>query len=202
MFKIIGTVDIGEIVNELNDFPEECWNDTQNYINPKNYSNSTLSKEALITGKNALKDQDRVHLIWQADDDGHNNYWWKDSLWRNKKPIVTCHGRTFFSKTIDTVFAYFASIQYYPERIFLSRLRSGLEIYPHKDGAWGQDFDKNLRYGMSITTNDQCLITVNNHTLNPEPGTVFWFDNCEEHSAVNFGITDRIYLYADVKPLI
>jgi len=205
MIKIIGTIDIddvNDIIKELTNFPEEYWNDTQDFINPKDYVNSTLSKESLVAGTNAVMNQDRIHLIWQADDDGHNNYWWKDPLWRDNLPIVTYHGRTFFSRTIDIISRYFSSIQHRPERIFFSRLKSNSEIYPHKDGAWGQDFDKNLRYGISIITNDQCVITANNHTLNPNPGTVFWFDNCQEHSAVNFGSTDRIVLYADVKPLV
>lgn len=202
MLKIFDVIDIYEIQQELSNFSEFGWKDTQNYINPTNYANSTLSKEAVITGKNALREQDRVHLIWQSDHNGCNNYWWKDPDWRNKKPAVTYHGRMFFLKTINLLFNFYAKTQQQPERIFFSRLRPGCEIYPHTDGAWGKNYESNLRHGLVISTNEKCSIASGPDTLNPQPGTMFIIDNNKEHSAKNHGLTDRVYIFMDVKNIV
>jgi hypothetical protein len=202
MIYIIDTVDISDIVQELSNCPASVWNDTKEYINPKDHINSTLSREAIVNGKNVTRYQDRIHVKWQADADGGNCNWWKDPGWRERPPVITLHGKTYFSKTISLLTDFYAARLQTVDRIFFSRLRPGLEIYPHRDGSWGNNFDRNMRYGLTIVTNDRCAITAGGHSLNPAPGTVFWFNNCEEHGAVNFGTTDRIVLYADVKPLI
>lgn len=202
MIHIIDTINISDVAQELFSCPVLVWDDSKEYINPKDHINSTLSRDAIVDGKNVTRYQDRIHVKWQADADGSNRDWWKDSNWREQTPVITLYGKMYFSKTISLLTDFYAARKQTVDRIFFSRLRPGLEIYPHRDGAWGKNFDHNLRYGLTIVTNDHCVITANSHSLNPEPGTVFWFDNCQEHSAVNFGATDRIVLYTDVKPVI
>jgi hypothetical protein len=201
MIKNLDSIDISTIVRELNSCPEEAWHDTKAWSNPADYSNSTLSQAGLLDKKSVTREQDRLHVIWQADPNGANQEWWQDPNWRNRAPIITQYGK-LFPDTIKTLSDFWSIKDQSLDRLFFSRLAPGQQIYPHRDAPWGTNFEKNTRYGLVITTNPDCEITAEDYVDNPSPGIVFWFDNGLEHSAVNFGTTDRIYLYMDVKPKI
>ena len=201
MIKIIDKIDIELIIEELSSCPEDAWHDTKDWHSPTDYSQTTLSQEGLLNNKSVTREQDRLHIIWQADRDGGNQYWWQDPAWRDSTPVVTQYGK-LFPNTIDLLTKFFNNNNQVLERMFFSRLQPEQQIYPHSDAAWGTDFEQNIRYGLVITTNPECLITSVDQIDNPAPGTVFWLDNCQKHSAINLGSTDRIYLYMDLKPKI
>jgi hypothetical protein len=198
MIKLIDTIDVTATLNELAESPEHAWTDTKPWSNPEDYGQSTLSREGTVDKKSVIREQDRLHVIWQADEDGKNNNWWKDPNWRALTPVITEHGKKF-PTTIQQLAKFWKDKNKIIERMFFSRLRPGQQIYPHSDATWGENFDVNSRYGLVITTNSQCKITAQDAHDNPEPGTIFWFDNTQQHSAINNGNTDRIYLYMDVK---
>jgi hypothetical protein len=201
MIKFVDSIDIAPIVQELNNCPNIAWHDTKLWSSPADYNQSTLSQDGVVNKQSVIREQDRLHVIWQADPNGGNQEWWQDSNWRDRAPIITQYGK-LFPDTIKTLSDFCRIKDQVLNRLFFSRLTSGQQVYPHRDAPWGTNFEKNTRYGVVITTNPDCTVTSQGHVANPEPGTVFWFDNSQEHSAVNNGLTDRIYLYMDIKPRI
>ena len=201
MIEFVGSINIEPMVRELNECPAEAWYDTKIWSSPEDYSQTTLSQYGVVNKQSVIREQDRLHVIWQADPDGGNQDWWQDSNWRDITPVVTKYGK-LFPNTIEILTDFWHKKNLVLDRAFFSRLPPGQQVYPHRDAAWGKNFEQNARYGLVITTNPDCLITAADHVDNPSPGTVFWFDNSLEHSAINQGTTDRIYLYMDVKPKI
>lgn len=182
MIRILETIDVSVIVDELDQIPAAAWDETKAW------------KPA--TGSSSVREQDRLHVIWQADEDGSNTSWWLSPYWPENAPILTQIGAQF-PNTISMLNQVWAEKNETIQRLFFSRLQPGKQIYPHEDSVWGNP-ELNVRYGLTITTNDQCEITVAGDSANPSPGTIFWFDNYQTHSATNNGDTDRIHLYIDV----
>lgn len=201
MIKNLYSIDISLIFQELNSCPEEAWYDTKAWSNPTDYSNSTLSQAGMLDKKSVTREQDRLHVIWQADLDGSNQKWWQDPKWRDRASVITQYGK-LFPNTIRVLCDFWYKENQVLKRMFFSRLQPGKQIYSHCDAPWGTNFDLNTRYGLVITTNPECQLTAEDQIDNPVPGTVFWFDNKLKHSAVNFGTTDRIYIYMDLKSKI
>lgn len=185
MIKILDNINVTPILDELSCIQESAWNDAKSWTNP-------LGKEPV----HSIKEQDRLHLVWQTDPDGKNLHWWRDPNWRNDPPTLTCYGRKF-PNTISLLENYCSAKNKKIYRIFFSRLTPKAQVYPHVDGQWGENFDNNSRYGLVLTTNQQCKIMCNNKEANPDPGSFFWLENTKIHSAVNNGVTNRIYLYMD-----
>jgi hypothetical protein len=200
MIKYIAHLSVEVIQQELDNCEEAIWHDTKAWSNPIDYSVSTLSPAA-ASGASAIREQDRLHVIWQTDISGSDQSWWSDPNWRNRIPMPTAHAR-FFPGTLQIVTEFCKQQNYKLDRLFFSRLLPKAVIYAHRDVAWGIDFENNSRLGLSITTNRNCSITAGAYSANPEVGTVFWFDHNELHSAENQGQCDRIVLYMDVKPKV
>jgi len=78
----------------------------------------------------------------------------------------------------------------------LTRLRAGDEIRRHKDK--GPITAVSHRVHLSIVTNDLCLFSVGDESINMTPGSIWAIDNVDKyHSVSNGGRTDRIHLIID-----
>jgi hypothetical protein len=190
MIKILDNINITSILEELSLVQEVEWNDTRAWTNPVN--------EPPVE---SIRDQDRLHLIWQLDPDGGNQHWWKNPDYVNDPPMITPYGKKF-SNTISLLENYCSSKKKKIYRVFLSRLQPGAQVYPHTDKQWGKNFDINSRYGIVLTTNPDCKVIWQDTTANPDVGSLFWFDNTKTHGAINNGSTSRIYLYMDIMDIV
>ena len=81
-------------------------------------------------------------------------------------------------------------------RIVIAKLKPHGDIKAHVDeGEYAKAYD---RYHLVVTTNDGVLLTSGNETLHLPQGTVWWFNNLDNHDVVNYGHTDRIHIVVDV----
>ena len=79
----------------------------------------------------------------------------------------------------------------------LTRLRAGGQIKRHRDR--GPITAVSHRVHLGIRTNDGCIFTVGEESINIKPGEVWAIDNVDKyHSVSNDGETDRIHLIVDL----
>ena len=79
-----------------------------------------------------------------------------------------------------------------------TKLYAGYDISPHID--IGQPFRDNPRIHIPIVTNNDCLFTVGNETVNMKVGEMWEINNFNKvHSVHNRGVTDRVHLMIDWK---
>lgn len=217
--KILDSIQVNDILDELSNCPEEAWRELDEWVNPRLDKIYHLFKTGQITDRDQLqariarakmaidtpdtsREQDRLHLIWQflPSDKDNTGPWWINNDWHNWTPAVHPKYGKLFPNTISQMQNYWKSRGKSLSRMFFSRLMPGKQVYPHVDGKWGENYDNNQRYGLVITTNSQCNLTVGPIIVNPGPGTLYWFDSREIHSATNPLPADnsRIFLYMDV----
>jgi len=78
----------------------------------------------------------------------------------------------------------------------LTRLKAGDEIKRHKDK--GPITATSHRVHLSIITNDLCIFSVGDESVNMTPGSIWAIDNVDKyHSVSNGGETDRIHIIID-----
>ena len=214
MMNVIEKLDVADIANEISMCPEEAWEEVREWITPTAKRAYSLYKQGIISNDELLEkikkvklkqeypdesiEQDRLHLLWQMTEDGSGLEWWDQPDWRDKTPQYNKKYIKYFPITVKLLTDYFGDRLL---RMFFSRLQPGKQLYPHSDGIWGENFNSINRYGLVITTNDNCNITVDGIAYQLETGTLFEFDNSLVHSAVNMGTENRVVLYADVKIL-
>lgn len=216
-FKILDHINIDCIIKELNNCPDEAWQELDEWVNPKADKIYDLYKQGLIPNKEQLlqrlsraktavsspdtsREQQRLHIIWQFASLKDNEPWWLDHSWRTQLPTVNPKFGNYFSDTIAELDQYWKKQNKVLSRLFFSKIQPGKQVYPHTDGKWGENYNSNQRYGLVVTTNDGCELTVADVTVNPAPGTLYWFDSREIHSATNpmTATNPRIFLYMDV----
>tara|TARA_R110000796_G_scaffold22353_6_gene64886 strand:- start:3548 stop:4195 length:648 start_codon:yes stop_codon:yes gene_type:complete len=214
MMNIVDNLNVDIIANEVNQCPEEAWEQVREWTAPTVKRVYNLYKQGVITDADLIRrvekvkyrqknpdesvEQDRLHLLWQMTEDSSGLEWWDHDDWRNKQPSYNGKYIDYFPCTVNLFTEYFGDRL---QRMFFSRLRPGKQLYPHSDGVWGEDFSSINRYGLVVITNNGCAITVDGIMYKPTSGTLIEFDNALIHSAINDGQHDRIVLYADVKKL-
>lgn len=89
-------------------------------------------------------------------------------------------------------------------RCFVSRMKPGAQIYPHKD--IGEDlsvyYDNEpyySRYHIVLQGLPGSLFHCEDETVNMRTGEVWWFNGALEHSVMNNSADDRIHIVADIK---
>lgn len=98
-------------------------------------------------------------------------------------------------KNIESAFG-----QCIAKQAMLTRLHSGISIPRHKDR--GPITAKTHRIHVAILTNEKCIFTVENESVNMKPGEVWAIDNVGKyHSVSNMGKTHRVHLIVDVCPI-
>lgn len=216
-FKIIDKIAIEDIIKEIDLCPESAWRELDQWVNPQAdkiyalYKSKKLYNEVELCAElrrvkdakiypDPSREQERLHVIWQFTSDQNNSVWWIDPSWRMHKPMLNPKFGKYFPATVNQLDRYWKSKNKTLSRLFFSRLQPGKQVYPHSDGIWGGNYANNQRYGLVLTTNEGCTLTVGSVTVNPDPGTLYWFDSREIHSAVNptTAPEPRIFLYMDV----
>jgi hypothetical protein len=216
-FNLIDQINIDNVVKELESCPEIAWTQVEEWTRPQANKIYNLYQTGVIADKKQLfqrlartkdviiqcdesREQDRLHLIWQMTNAAGNSAWWIDRSWRDQPPSINPEYGKFFDKTIQQISSYWESQDKQLSRLFFSRLQPGRQVYPHQDGAWGCNYENIRRYGLVVSTNNECELTVGDITVNPDPGTLFWIDGGMTHSATNPATASepRIFLYMDV----
>jgi hypothetical protein len=84
----------------------------------------------------------------------------------------------------------------HPQQAMFTRMRAGAKIGRHKDK--GPVTFRTHRIHVPITTNPECIFTVEEEERNLKPGEVWVIDNVDKyHSVRNLGTTSRIHLIID-----
>ena len=193
--KFTNRLDVKNMVKEFDQLPDIAWQENLPWTNPENLSSSNIGDYSKQTGGSVVREQRRVFLKWHKSPDHRPFYDHKD--YRNFETELTAWGKQC-PLTMDALTQYFDKFGKQIVRLYLSILDPGKQIYPHPDQRPGLTNGKELRYGMAVTTNDQCRLTCAGEVVHVPAGTMYWMDNYKEHSATNFGPTTRIHLYMDV----
>jgi hypothetical protein len=77
-------------------------------------------------------------------------------------------------------------------------LPPGHRVYPHVDR--GEYYRPRNRYHLVLHSVSGSMLRAGDETVRMQPGELWWFDNKQEHEAVNDGEADRIHLIFDVLP--
>ena len=80
-------------------------------------------------------------------------------------------------------------------RMLFTRMNPNSKILPHKDA--GESLIRAHRIHVPIFTNENCLFTVNEETINMKPGEIWEIDNSETHSVENNSNNYRIHFIID-----
>ena len=189
--------DVASIAQEAQLLPLEAWQETKTWSNPKNLAASNIGDYSKKAGMSVIQEQDRTLLMWHKSPD--QRPWWEHTGYRQFDTVPT-QWAEHCSGTMQILSEYFAQQGKQLVRLYFSKLQPGRQIHPHTDQSfWHDRFDKIIRYGLCVTTNDQCVLTCANDEWHVPAGTLYWMDSYNHvHSAVNFGTTDRIHMYMDV----
>jgi hypothetical protein len=71
-------------------------------------------------------------------------------------------------------------------------------VYPHVDR--GEYYRYRDRYHLVLRSVNGSMLRAGDETVRMRPGELWWFDNKQEHEAVNEGSEDRIHLIFDLLP--
>jgi hypothetical protein len=89
-------------------------------------------------------------------------------------------------------------------RCFISRMKPGSQIYPHKD--IGDDLSVHYdneqyysRYHIVLQGLPGSLFMCGGETVCMQTGEVWWFNGALEHSVINNSADDRIHIVVDIK---
>ena len=83
------------------------------------------------------------------------------------------------------------------KRSILTKMKPGQVIKPHRDS--GPVLTTTYRIHLPITTNNLCVFTVGDISMNLKPGEIWIIDNTNRiHGVENHGSTDRVHLLVDV----
>jgi len=191
------TFDVTDIISEAESLPIEAWEESKVWSDPKNLADSNIGDYSKKAGMSVIREQDRILLMWHKSPD--QEPWWKHADYRQFDTAYT-QWAEYCPRTIEILSAYFAEQGKRLVRLYFSKLQPGHQIYPHNDQPfWNDKFDKIIRYGLCITTNDQCTLHCADDHWHVPAGTLYWMDSYTHvHSAVNFGTSDRIHMYMDV----
>jgi len=195
--KPVHEFDVASIAQEAQSLPPEAWQETKVWSDPNNLAASNIGDYSKKVGMSVVREQDRALVIWHKSPD--QRPWWEHPGYRQFDTVPTqwaerCPG------TMQILSEHFAEQDKQLVRLYFSKLQPGHQIYPHDDQPfWHDRFDKIIRYGLCVTTNDQCVLTCADDEWHVPAGTLYWMDSYNHvHSAVNFGTTDRIHMYMDV----
>lgn len=82
-------------------------------------------------------------------------------------------------------------------RVLVTRLAPGCKIDPHEDhGAPATYYD---RFHIVLNSAPGCLFRAGDETSQMAVGSVWWFDNKQEHEVINNSRDDRIHLIVDIR---
>jgi quercetin dioxygenase-like cupin family protein len=83
--------------------------------------------------------------------------------------------------------------------VLITRIPPGGEVAPHRDVGWHAEhyYDK---YAVQLLGNADQSFNFEGHSLSPEPGEVFWFNNQEKHWVYNDSKEDRMTMIICVRP--
>lgn len=89
-------------------------------------------------------------------------------------------------------------------RCFVSRMKPGAQIYPHKDigddlSVYYDNEPYYSRYHIVLQGLPGSLFLCGDETVNMRTGEVWWFNGAMEHSVINNSADDRIHIVADIK---
>jgi hypothetical protein len=89
-------------------------------------------------------------------------------------------------------------------RCFVSKMKPGNQIYPHKDigddlSVYYDNEPYYSRYHIVLQGLPGSLFHCGDETVNMRTGEVWWFNGAEEHSVVNNSADDRIHIVVDIK---
>jgi len=193
--KFADQLDVSNMIKEFDQLPDAAWQENLPWTNPKNLSASNIGDYSKQAGGSVVREQRRVFLKWHKSPD-HKPFY-EHSDYRNFETELTQWGDQC-PLTLHALTEYFDRFNQRIVRLYLSILDPGKQIYPHPDQRPGLTNGKELRYGLAVTTNEQCLLTCAGEPFHVPAGTMYWMDNYKEHSATNFGPSTRIHVYMDV----
>lgn len=143
----------------------------------------------------------------------YNKYQEGDDFVEKVCSDITCVNLPAFSllpQAQAVVFALMASVSgEHLGRVFISRMAPGISIPWHTDrippaeAAFPDRIIPALyysRYQISLKSSPGVVFQVGDETVHMAPGSVWWFDNCVDHTVVNNSSDDRISLVVDIRP--
>jgi quercetin dioxygenase-like cupin family protein len=192
--KIIQTgIDVKEFQRELNDNNGD-WKLNLDLVNQSKIhcaqNRRYTEKDIVLVGgpyKKGILEQDHSYNDWL----GLCNVYDDPSV-EFRKTELFCK----YPVLTDFLFLKFPSLQKELVRIIISKLHPGETIWKHSDV--GRFYRKN-RFHFSIQGTYQYYTGDQQVTIHP--GTIFWFDNKQEHWAENTGDVDRITVIFDIDPI-
>lgn len=98
----------------------------------------------------------------------------------------------------DLVFMLMAAVR--GERLgrcIVSKLRPGAKIHSHVDGGLSADYYD--RYHIVLNGCPGSIFCCGDEKVSMSTGEVWWFNNIDEHSAINNSADDRIHIIADIR---
>lgn len=82
-------------------------------------------------------------------------------------------------------------------RVLITRLRPGGKITPHVDGGAPAEYYDRFHYVLNAAPG--CLFRAGDETIHMPTGTLWWFDNTQEHEVINNSCDDRVHLIIDIR---
>ena len=169
-FKFLGTIqNFNFLLNSVSEFTEEEWNE---------YSDRKK------TGGMAAANSDTIPLIYDPKSNieskiEHKKYKefkrYIDEISKIVIPALDCNE---------------------PKQAIFTRLHPGSEIKRHRDR--GPVTAKTHRVHLPVITNEMCIFTVGEESLNMKAGDLWVIDNVDKyHSVINAGDSHRIHLIID-----
>jgi aspartyl/asparaginyl beta-hydroxylase (cupin superfamily) len=174
-FKLLGNIDITEILERLDTFTEEEWT-------VESYRSQTFTVHRDTHALNILFDKDSLtgKLSGKKNEVNYNKLDF-DSIKKSLLPIYEKH--------------------YGPGEIvraLIPRLKPGGLITPHRDG--GEALMTCKRTHIALITNKDILFKVKDSEKNLLPGEVWEINNARRHSVENNSKDYRVHLIVDYVP--
>lgn len=80
----------------------------------------------------------------------------------------------------------------------MTKIPAGCQVYPHKDLGWHATM-MNAKVYIILQANERCINRCGDDEARMAAGSVWRFDNAQDHSVVNGGDTDRIAVIATMR---
>lgn len=82
-------------------------------------------------------------------------------------------------------------------RVMINKIRPGGRIFPHADTPIHAEYWQ--RFHCVLQSSPGCTFRAGDEVRQWPVGTIFWFDNSQEHEVINNSSDDRIHLIIDIR---
>ena len=200
MLTLENKLNVDPVIEELEKCPSHLWDEVKGW-QTGDVDKTNIGAYSKKVGKSVIREQERIMLIWFVDKDGKP--WYSHENYRTF-PTELKKNAEYFPNTVELLTQYFLQQNKKIIRLYFSGLKPGNQIYPHRDEPFvpeNNNFESVQRYGIVITTNQDCRFRLQDIELHIPQGVIYRLDNMLVHAATNFGTSDRYHMYMDVIPI-